>query len=54
MSAATKRRPLPALAFLLVLSVLTVKTHFANIYDKLGVTDRAAAVAQAFRLGLIR
>jgi PAS domain S-box-containing protein len=44
----------PEIADQLVLSVLTVKTHFANIYDKLGVSDRAAAVAQAFRLGLIR
>jgi PAS domain S-box-containing protein len=44
----------PEIAEALVLSTLTVKTHFANIYGKLGVSDRAAAVAQAFRLGLIR
>jgi PAS domain S-box-containing protein len=44
----------PEIAEELVLSALTVKTHFANIYGKLGVSDRAAAVAQAFRLGLIR
>ncbi len=31
----------------------TVKTHFANIYRKLGVSDRAAAVAYAIRTGLI-
>jgi DNA-binding NarL/FixJ family response regulator len=30
----------------------TVKTHLENIYRKLGVPDRAAAVAQALRLGL--
>jgi len=30
-----------------------VKTHFENIYEKLGVGDRAAAVAQALRNGLI-
>jgi PAS domain S-box-containing protein len=44
----------PEIAEQLVLSALTVKTHFANIYGKLGVSDRAAAVAQAFRLGLVR
>jgi two-component system nitrate/nitrite response regulator NarL len=31
----------------------TVKTHFENIYEKLGVGDRAAAVAHALRIGLI-
>jgi DNA-binding CsgD family transcriptional regulator len=31
----------------------TVKTHFQNIYDKLGVRDRAGAVARGLRLGLI-
>jgi DNA-binding CsgD family transcriptional regulator len=31
----------------------TVRTHFENIYPKLGVSDRAAAVAAAMRLGLI-
>ena len=37
----------------LVVSVTTVSTHFRNIYEKLGVRDRAAAVATALRLGLI-
>jgi hypothetical protein len=37
----------------LVLSPSTVKTHFEHIYEKLGVGDRAAAVAQALRSGLI-
>jgi ATP/maltotriose-dependent transcriptional regulator MalT len=32
----------------------TVRTHFGRTYAKLGVRDRAAAVAQAFRLGLIK
>jgi DNA-binding CsgD family transcriptional regulator len=32
----------------------TVKTHFDNIYAKLGVRDRAAAVAKAMRLALIK
>lgn len=31
----------------------TVKTHLTRIYDKLGVSERAAAVAQAIRSGLI-
>lgn len=37
----------------LVLSPGTVRTHFEHIYGKLGVRDRAAAVARAMRLGLI-
>jgi DNA-binding CsgD family transcriptional regulator len=37
----------------LVLSPATVKTHFANLYAKLDVGDRAAAVAKGMRLGLI-
>ena len=43
----------PAIAERLVLSPATVKTHFEHIYEKLGVGDRAAAVAQALRTGLI-
>ena len=35
----------PAIAERLVLSPATVKTHFEHIYVKLGVSDRAAAVA---------
>jgi two-component system nitrate/nitrite response regulator NarL len=37
----------------LVVSPATVKTHFTNLYPKLGVSDRAAAVAATLRLGLI-
>jgi two-component system nitrate/nitrite response regulator NarL len=37
----------------LVLSPGTVKTHFQNVYAKWGVPDRAAAVAEALRQGLI-
>jgi PAS domain S-box-containing protein len=37
----------------LVVSPSTIKTHFNHIYEKLGVADRAAAVATALRLGLI-
>jgi DNA-binding CsgD family transcriptional regulator len=37
----------------LVVSTGTVRTHFENIYPKLGVSDRAAAVAAGLRHGLI-
>jgi PAS domain S-box-containing protein len=43
-----------AIADILVLSPGTVKTHFEHAYAKLGVCDRAAAVAEALRRGLIR
>lgn len=31
----------------------TVKTHLAHVFDKLGVSDRTAAVAAAFRQGIL-
>ena len=37
----------------LVVSPATVRTHFERIYEKYGVSDRAAAVAKALRDGLI-
>lgn len=43
----------PALAQLLGLSHATIGTHFKNIYRKLEVPTRAAAVAKAMRLGMI-
>ncbi len=44
----------PQIAERLFVSPTTVKTHFEHIYEKLGVGDRAAAVAHALRTGLIR
>ncbi|MEA2403179.1 MAG: two-component system, NarL family, nitrate/nitrite response regulator NarL [Thermoleophilaceae bacterium] len=35
------------------LSTATVKTHLQHLYDKLGVAERAAAVAEAMRRGLV-
>ena len=43
----------PEIAERLVLSVTTIKTHLHNIYRKLDVSDRAAAVAQAMRRGIL-
>jgi DNA-binding CsgD family transcriptional regulator len=37
----------------LFISPATVRTHLTNIYDKLDVGNRAAAVAKAMRLGVI-
>lgn len=35
------------------LSPATIKTHLKSLYDKLGVGDRAAAVAEAMRRGIL-
>lgn len=37
----------------LFVSVATVKSHLAHVYDKLGVKDRAAAVAAAYDKGIL-
>jgi ATP/maltotriose-dependent transcriptional regulator MalT len=37
----------------LFISEATVKTHLLHVYDKLGVNDRAAAVAVGFQRGLL-
>ena len=50
---AAQGRTGPRIADDLVVSRCTVKSHFENVYSKLGVPDRAAAVAKAMRLGLI-
>jgi len=46
-------KSLPAIAKELFLGVTTVKTHVQHLYEKLGVSDRAAAVAAAMRRGLL-
>lgn len=43
----------PLIAQQLVVSAATVRTHFEHIYAKLGVSERAGAVAKAMRLGLV-
>ena len=43
----------PEIGERLFLSPATVKTHLQHLYGKLGVSDRAAAVAEAMRRGLL-
>jgi two-component system, NarL family, nitrate/nitrite response regulator NarL len=43
----------PEIGRRLYLSPATVKTHLQRLYGKLGVADRAAAVAEAMRRGLL-
>jgi len=43
----------PAVGERLHVSPATVKSHLKPLYEKLGVSDRAAAVAEAMRRGLI-
>lgn len=43
----------PSIARQLHLGTSTVKTHLQSLYRKLGVSDRAAAVAEAMRRGLL-
>jgi two-component system, NarL family, nitrate/nitrite response regulator NarL len=50
---AAEGRSGPQIGDELVVSPATVKTHLKNIYRKLGVTDRAAAVAEGIRRGLV-
>ncbi|MCH0566462.1 MULTISPECIES: response regulator transcription factor [unclassified Streptomyces] len=44
---------IPQIAEELYLAPSTVKTHTQRLYEKLGVSDRAAAVAEAMRRGLL-
>ena len=43
----------PEIARRLGLSPATVRTHLQHLYEKLGVSDRAAAVAAAMRRGML-
>ena len=43
----------PEIGERLFISSSTVKTYVKSLLDKLGVNDRAAAVAEAMRRGLI-
>jgi two-component system, NarL family, nitrate/nitrite response regulator NarL len=43
----------PEIASALGIGTTTVRTHLERVYRKLGVTDRAAMVAAAMRLGLL-
>jgi two-component system nitrate/nitrite response regulator NarL len=43
----------PSIGRELHLSPETIKTHLKNVYEKLGVSDRAAAVAEGMRRGLV-
>lgn len=44
---------IPAMSKEMFLAPSTVKTHVQRLYEKLGVSDRAAAVAEAMRRGLL-
>ena len=44
---------IPQVAGELFIGASTVKTHAQHLYEKLGVSDRAAAVAEAMRRGLL-
>jgi two-component system nitrate/nitrite response regulator NarL len=46
-------KSIPTVAAELFLAPSTVKTHTQRLYEKLGVSDRAAAVAEAMRRGLL-
>ena len=44
---------MPTIARRLQLAPTTIKTHVGTLYEKLGVSDRAAAVAEAMRRKLL-
>jgi two-component system, NarL family, nitrate/nitrite response regulator NarL len=45
---------IPQMGSRLAVSKATVKTHMLHMYEKLGVTERSAAVAQGMRRGLLQ
>lgn len=53
LQAFARGRSIPQVAEELVIGVSTVKTHTQRLYEKLGVSDLAAAVAEGMRRGLV-
>ena len=53
LQAFARGRSIPQVADELMIGASTVKTHTQRLYEKLGVSDRAAAVAEAMRRGLL-
>ena len=53
LGAIARGQSIPAIAAELYLAPSTVKTHVQRLYEKLGVSDRAAAVAEAMRRRLL-
>ena len=53
LAAFTRGLSVPQVAAELFLAPSTVKTHTQRLYETLGVSDRAAAVAEAMRRGLV-
>ncbi|HUO40067.1 MAG TPA: response regulator transcription factor [Mycobacterium sp.] len=53
LSRISRGQSIPAIAAELYLAPSTVKTHVQRLYEKLGVSDRAAAVAEAMRRKLL-
>jgi two-component system nitrate/nitrite response regulator NarL len=53
LAAFARGESIPQVAASLYLAPSTVKTHTQRLYEKLGVSDRAAAVAEAMRRGLL-
>ncbi len=53
LSGIARGQSIPAIAAELFVAPSTIKTHVQRLYEKLGVSDRAAAVAEAMRQGLL-
>ncbi|MGW7824363.1 response regulator [Streptomyces puniciscabiei] len=53
LQAFARGQSIPQVAAELYIGASTVKTHTQRLYEKLGVSDRAAAVAEAMRRGLL-
>jgi two-component system nitrate/nitrite response regulator NarL len=53
LTAFARGQSIPQVAAELFLGASTVKTHARRLYEKLGVSDRAAAVAEGMRRGLL-